>query len=100
MPSVIVFLHWLESTPGSALIRKSQSIWLYPTIESVHVLSLGLFLGLAIMLDLRLLGLTMRRTAASEVVQRFLPWMLAGFVVQVSSGALLFYSNPVRFYEN
>jgi hypothetical protein len=98
--TIMAFLQWLESTSGSTIIRKSQSIFMYPTIESVHVLSLCLFLGLAIMLDLRLLGLTMRRTTVSEVVQRFQPWTLAGFVIQVISGALLFYSNPVRFYEN
>jgi hypothetical protein len=37
------------------------------------------------------------RTAVSEFVERLLPWMLAGFVVQVVSGALLFYSNPCAF---
>src|SRR5579872_378317 len=99
MPFVLRALHWLEQTQGSALIRKSQSIWMYPTIESVHVLSLCLFLGLAIMFDLRLLGVTMRRTPVSEVIERFWPWELAGFVIQVTSGFLLFYSNPVRFFD-
>ena len=37
------------------------------SIESTHVLTLGLFVGLAVMLDLRLLGLTMRRVPVSEV---------------------------------
>ncbi len=52
------------------------------------------------MLDLRLLGLTMRRVAVSEVAGRLLPWTIAGFAVMIVSGALLFYGIPVRTYRN
>jgi hypothetical protein len=69
-------------------------------IESIHVLTLCLFLGLAAMLDLRLLGITMRETPVSEMADRLLPWTIAGFVVMVISGAFLFYGIPVRTYQN
>jgi hypothetical protein len=52
------------------------------------------------MLDLRLLGLTMRRVAVSEVAGRLLPWTVAGFLIMIISGALLFYGIPVRTYQN
>ena len=52
------------------------------------------------MLDLRLLGVTMLRTPASEVVGRLLPWTLAGFGIMVMTGALLFYAVPVKTYLN
>ncbi len=52
------------------------------------------------MLDLRLLGVMNRSAAVSEVVERLLPWMMAGFVVMVISGFLLFYAIPVRTYQN
>ena len=42
------FCQWLESTSGSIALH--ESIWGYPIIESVHVLTLCLFLGLAVML--------------------------------------------------
>ena len=73
---------------------------MYPLIESTHVLTLGLFVGLAVMLDLRLLGLTMRRVPVSEVIARLLPWTKAGFVVMVITGVLLFYAIPVRTYQS
>jgi hypothetical protein len=98
--SITVLLEWLADTPGSVLLRESQSLFLYPTIESVHVLSLCLFLGLAVMLDLRLLGWTMRRAPVSQVAGRLLPWATFGFFIQIISGGLLFYSNPVRFASN
>ena len=63
-------------------------------------LALCLFLGLAVMLDLRLLGLTLRRVSVSEVARRRLPWTVAGFARMIVSGALLFYGIPVRTYQN
>jgi hypothetical protein len=89
---------WLANTPGSIALHESR--WGYSIVESVHVLSLCLFLGMAVMLDLRLLGVTMRRTAVSEVMGQLLPWMVAGFVLMVISGALLFYAIPVRTFQN
>ena len=95
---MLEFCRWLESTPGSIALH--ESIWGYPIIESVHVLTLCLFLGLAVMLDLRLLGVTMLRTPVSEALGRLLPWTLAGFGIMVMTGALLFYAIPVKTYLN
>jgi hypothetical protein len=92
------FCDWLAATQGSIALH--ESFVMYPLVESAHVLTLCVFVGLAAMLDLRLLGLTMRRVPVSEVVSRFLPWMKAGFVVMVGTGVLLFYAIPVRSYHN
>jgi hypothetical protein len=96
--SLLTFCEWLANTPGSIALH--ESIYVYPVIESIHVLTLCLFLGLAAMLDLRLLGITLRETPVSEVADRLLPWTIAGFVVMVISGAFLFYGIPVRTYQN
>jgi hypothetical protein len=96
--SPLQFCEWLANTSGSIALH--ESTWGYPLVESVHVLALCLFLGLAVMLDLRLLGLTMRNTPVSEVAERLLPWTITGFVVMIISGALLFYGIPVRTYQN
>jgi hypothetical protein len=96
--SLLGFCEWLANTPGSIALHESR--WGYSIVESVHVLSLCLFLGMAVMLDLRLLGVTMRRTAVSEVVGQLLPWTAAGFALMVVSGVLLFYAIPVRTFQN
>ena len=96
--SLLSFCRWLESTPWSIALH--ESLWVYPIVESVHVLTLCLFLGTAVMLDLRLLGVTMRRVRVSEVARQLLPWTAMGFAVMVISGALLFYAIPVRTYLN
>jgi hypothetical protein len=89
---------WLEGTAGSVAIR--ESILLYPIIETAHVLSLCLFLGMIFLLDLRLLGAGLRGVPVSDVAGRLLPWALAGFVLMAVSGGLLFYSGPVRAAGN
>ena len=89
---------WLEATPGSVALH--ESIWVYPIVESVHVLMLCLFLGMTVMIDLRLLGASFGTTPVSQVYRRLAPWMMAGFAVMVMSGALLFYAAPVKTYLN
>jgi hypothetical protein len=96
--SLLPFAQWLANTPGSTALH--ESLYLYPLVESVHVLTLCIFVGLSVLLDLRLLGITLRRVPVSEVAQRFIPWMAAGFVVMVISGALLFYAIPIRSYQS
>ena len=96
--SLPAFFEWLENTGGSVAIR--ESILFYPLVETTHVLTLCLFLGMTATWDLRLVGLTFRKIPVSQVLDRLWPWAMAGFVVMVISGLLLFYSGPVRASQN
>ena len=96
--SPLGFCEWLANTPWSIALHESR--WGYSIVESIHVLALCLFLGMATILDFRLLGLVMRDLPVSEVVTRLLPWTAAGFAVMVISGVLTFLNAPVRYYEN
>ena len=73
---------------------------MYLIVLTVHVLTLTVFVGTALMTDLRLLGITMTRVPASEVIARLLPWTTAGLLVMMASGALLFYAAPMLRYQN
>ena len=83
------FFEWLGSTP-----------WSVQLLESAHVLSITVFVGTAMMMDLRLLGITFGGVRASDFTGRLLPWTRWGFAVMVVTGLLVFYSNPVRYYHN
>jgi hypothetical protein len=96
--SLLGFCQWLETTPWSIALH--ESLWVYPIVESVHVLTLCLFVGTTVIIDLRLLGMIMRHVRFSEVAARLLPWTVAGFALMVVSGSLLFYAVPVRTYLN
>ena len=88
---------WLEQTSLSVVIR--ESAWAFPIIESVHVLGLCLF-GLAILMDLRVLGVALTRVPATEIAADLAPWMRAGIVVMIVSGILTFLNAPVDYYSN
>jgi hypothetical protein len=96
--SVIRFLQWLNDTAFSTTMR--DSTWAEPVVETIHVLTLTLFLGFTVLLDLRLLGVAMRRRRASEVVGELNPWLMGGFLVMILTGVLLFCGDPVAFYNS
>ena len=91
-------MEWLAATDNSTALR--ESLFMYPLVESSHVLFLLLFVGLTVMLDLRLLGLALTRVPVSDMVNRILPWVRAGFAVMVVTGVLLAYAIPVRTYQS
>jgi len=91
-------VEWLSGTSWSIALH--ESLHLYPLIESTHVLTLTVFVGLTVMLDLRLLGLAMKQVPASDVIARLVPWAKVGFVIMAITGLLLFYAIPVRTYQS
>ncbi len=96
--SLLAFCEWLAATENSTALR--ESLFMYPLLESSHVLFLMLFVGLAVVLDLRLLGAAFTRVRVSEVVDRVLPWVRFGFAIMIGTGVLLFYAIPVRTYQS
>ncbi|MDE0002468.1 MAG: hypothetical protein OXQ29_07220 [Rhodospirillaceae bacterium] len=92
------FFEWLAATPSSTALRESH--YLYLAILATHVLTLTVFLGTAIIVDLRLLGLVMTRVPVSQILSRLLPWTTGGFVVMAASGALMFYASPSDRFVN
>ena len=92
------FFKWMADTPWSVALH--ESLYGYPIVESIHVWALCLFVGLAVVLDLRLTGLSFTSVPVSQIARRILPWTTFGFVLMVLSGILLFYAIPVRSYQN
>jgi hypothetical protein len=88
----------LNRTEWSVALR--ESIWTYPVVESMHVLTLGVFFGLTLVMDLRLLGRMLASVPADLMMTRLLPWVRGSFGVLVATGALLFYASPAAFYGN
>jgi hypothetical protein len=96
--TLLPLMEWLASTRWSIALH--ESLYVFPLVESAHVLTTMLFVGLAIMLDLRLLGLTLKNVPVSEFLDRVLPWTKVGFVIMMLTGFGLFYAIPVRYYQN
>lgn len=88
MPSQIMhFLSWLENTSWAAGIR--QSMWLYPTLEIIHLTGIVVLVGAAFMFDLRLLGFS-KNLPLVALSRHLLPWSRRGLLLIIPSGILLF----------
>lgn len=86
---------WIQNLPYAVAIRESG--WLFPTVETVHVIALSLVVGSIGMMDLRLLGVSSRDRAVSEVSAQVLPWTWGAFGTAAITGFLLFSSAAVRY---
>ena len=89
---------WLSETKWS--IALIESLYMYPWIESAHVLSICFFIGILLFVDLRLMGVAFTKLPISEMNKKVLPWSLFGFGLMALTGFLLFYAIPVRSYQN
>lgn len=98
MPDLLPFCKWLEQTSLGAAVR--ESLWLFPAIETLHLLGMAALVGTVAILDFRLLGWVMRRERFSALAGRLLPWAWVGFAAQVVTGVLLFSSEAVKVYTN
>jgi hypothetical protein len=96
--SLLSVCEWLQNLPWASGVK--HSAWQFPVIESIHSLALSVMLWPAAILDLRLLGLVMRRRPVSQVAAQFLPWVWTGFLVMILSGAVLFASEAVKCYNS
>jgi len=86
---------WLETSALGTTV--SQSTWLFPAIETIHVIALALVVGSIAVLDLRLLDRTWRVRAITELTQDVLPWTWASFAVAATSGFLMFASAATKY---
>lgn len=85
---------WVDDTQWSALLH--ESYYMYNWVESTHVLTLMLSLGMLFIIDLRMLGYALPNVPASKLADRLQIPMLVGFTIMIVTGLLLVYAVPVR----
>ena len=89
---------WVSEFETSIMLRESQ--YVMPWVFVLHVISLSLFAGSILMMDLRLLGVGHMQTPFSQVQRRLFPWQMAGFFLVAVTGLTLVYGNPMNYYAN
>lgn len=91
------WFEWLDANlPGGVFLRESD--YGFSFTLTAHVVAMCVFLGLIVMMDLRLVGIGHTRTHPAEIQKRLFPWQMAGFVLVTITGLLLFYAQPLRYY--
>lgn len=95
MSLVIHFMRIIEATSIATAIR--QGLWLFPIIETLHVLSNTLVVGSIMIVDLRLINVTSRSRPVSALMRETLPITWIAFACAVITGSLLFSSSAVKY---
>jgi hypothetical protein len=90
-------LRWLENTGLAVTVR--ESAWLYPAVETVHIIGFVMLVGAAAMFDLRLLGAS-SGLPVSDTARHLLPWSRASLLAVLPSGLMLFMSNAMALSTN
>ncbi len=95
---LLPFFIWSDHTAVGEYVRSST--WQFPLIETVHILSLAMLVASVVVLNLRLMGLLMKKWtvhALMDEVRPYLNWSLAIILV---SGALLWASEAAKTFDN
>ena len=85
------FLEALQNSAFSGWVVGSNSIWAYPMILTMHTVGLGIVVGAAAVLDMRLLGVGPGIPLAE--MERVFPLFWTGFTINLISGVMLFISE-------
>ena len=92
------FLKVIEASGFATTIR--DSIWMFPIIESIHVISFTLVVGTIAVIDLRLLGLASTQRSFQRMASDILKWTWAAFALTVATGLTMFSTNATIYYHN
>jgi len=71
-----------------------ENSWIFPVVESIHVIGLAAFVGTVVLEDLRTLGLNIPGTRHLKA------WTIAGLAAILLTGVVMFLSDPTRYRHN
>lgn len=84
----------IEATALSQALR--SSLWLYPLVNTAHIVGIALLVGGIAPLDLRLLG-CWRTVPLAPLVRTLVPMAMAGLILAMLSGLLLLATRPLDY---
>jgi len=91
----------LKTLEASGLATKIRdSLFLFPLIESTHVIGLALVFGTIAIIDLRLLGIASTQRSFERMASDIFKWTWAAFALTALTGSLMFITNAPVYYHN
>jgi hypothetical protein len=90
------FFKWCYQSAIGETIR--NSLWLFPVIEAIHLVGLGLTAGAVLAVDLRLLGVGLSSQPVEQLADDAEPWLIGSLTLMFASGIPLFLSEATKCY--
>jgi uncharacterized protein DUF6644 len=92
---------WLKSLEETGLASGIRdSLYIFPILESVHVMALSVVFGTITIIDLRLLGFASRGRPFARMSSELLRITWGAFAVAALTGTLMFMTNARVYYNN
>jgi hypothetical protein len=92
---MLALLHWFSTLAPIVVIRDSR--YGMPTVQSVHLTGLTVFLAAMVILDLRLAGFGNRESSLSALARQLRPWRTGAVTLVILSGLLIFLATPEKY---
>ena len=96
--SLLPFFQWLDRLPFNKTLH--ASIWLSPANNLLHLLSLVVFAGALLIVDLRLLGRGLTHEPLAQVARNAQPWLIGGFLGLLVTGIPALTATSLMQYYN
>ncbi len=74
---------------------KSGSRWVWATLQTLHFIGMSLMFGVALVVDLRILG--MMKAVSFAALHRLIPWAILGFGIDLLTGMSYFVGAPWQY---
>ena len=74
--------------------------WLFPLLESIHVIAAALVVGSILWVDLRLLGIAATHYSISTLNRELVPWAWSAFIVASITGFGMFITRAASHVVN
>lgn len=92
---------WLKSLEETGLASGIRdSLYVFPILESIHVMALSVVFGTITVVDLRLLGFASSGRAFARMSSELLRITWGAFAVAALTGTLMFMTNARVYYNN
>jgi hypothetical protein len=98
MHHLLPLFKWFDTSAVGLWVRDSR--WIFPAIEAVHIVALALLFGAILLLNLRLLGITLTDKPVAKLAVELNPWILVNLIIILVSGVMLFSSEALKAYAS
>jgi len=92
------FAKWSEATSMGRVIRNSE--YAFPMIEFVHLAALAVIGGAVLIVDMRMLGLGLKKTSVAQLAKDAQPYVTGSLLVMLVTGIALYTSEATKCYAS
>jgi len=86
----------LAFDPASNPLNNNE--WSFPLAECFHIATFAMSVGTIAIVDFCMLGIGMRKQTPAQLLKETSLWTLAGLIITISAGLVIFTTDPVRYY--